>query len=90
MSVAVERESVVGQTEKNSVRAYVFRVTPESGHCPMQSAYLKGAMKRTHAPQQTGRYSITSSAVPSNVGGTMRSSALAAFMLMISSSFVDC
>jgi len=35
-----------GQTEKNSVRANVFRVTPESGHCSIQSACLKGAMKR--------------------------------------------
>src|SRR5229473_8150388 len=32
-----------GQTEKNSVRANVFRVTPESGHCSIQSACLKGA-----------------------------------------------
>ena len=31
------------QTEKNSVRANVFRVTPESGHCSTQSACLKGA-----------------------------------------------
>jgi hypothetical protein len=35
--------SHVGQTEKNSLRANVFRVTPESGHCSMQSACLKGA-----------------------------------------------
>src|SRR3954452_25586037 len=26
-----------GQTEKNSVRAYVFRFTPELGHCSSQS-----------------------------------------------------
>src|SRR5216684_8875193 len=32
-----------GQTEKNSLRANVFRVTPESGHCSMQSACLKSA-----------------------------------------------
>ena len=38
--------SEVGQTEKNSLRANVFRVTPESGHCSMQSACLKGATKR--------------------------------------------
>jgi hypothetical protein len=30
--------TAVGQTEKNSVRANVFRVTPESGHCSIQSA----------------------------------------------------
>src|SRR4030088_1255611 len=35
--------SQMGQTEKNSLRANVFWVTPESGHCSMQSACLKGA-----------------------------------------------
>src|SRR5260370_41815327 len=30
--------SGLGQTEKNSLRANVFGVTPESGHCSMQSA----------------------------------------------------
>src|ERR1700681_5120034 len=33
----------LGQTEKNSVRANVFRVTPESGHCSIQSACRKRA-----------------------------------------------
>jgi hypothetical protein len=37
-------ESAVGQTEKNSVRAYVFRFAPELGHCSAQSACLKGAI----------------------------------------------
>jgi hypothetical protein len=32
-----------GQTEKNSVRAYVFRFALELGHCSTQSACLKGA-----------------------------------------------
>jgi hypothetical protein len=35
-----------GQTEKNSLRANVFRVTPESGHCSMQLACLKCANER--------------------------------------------
>jgi hypothetical protein len=35
--------SLVGQTEKNSLRANVFRATPESEHCSMQSACRKGA-----------------------------------------------
>jgi hypothetical protein len=35
--------SEMGQTEKNSVRANVFRVTPESGHYSIQSACLKRA-----------------------------------------------
>src|ERR1700682_2516657 len=32
-----------GQTEKNSVRAYVFRFALKLGHCSMHSACLKGA-----------------------------------------------
>jgi hypothetical protein len=35
--------SEMGQTEKNSLRAYVFRFATELGHCPMQSARLKSA-----------------------------------------------
>jgi hypothetical protein len=38
--------SAVGQTEKNSLRANVFRVTPESGRRSIQSACLKGAIFR--------------------------------------------
>src|SRR5258708_5930511 len=38
--------SLVGQTEKNSVRANVFRVAPDSGHCSMQSACFFGAQFR--------------------------------------------
>src|SRR3979490_730458 len=50
----------IGQSEKNSVRAYVFRFAPELGHCSTQSACLKRAI--------TGSDSITSSAGNSNVG----------------------
>jgi hypothetical protein len=35
--------SEMGQTEKNSVRAHVFRFALELGHCPTQSACLKRA-----------------------------------------------
>ena len=42
-AVELLSESVVGQTEKNSVRAYVFRLALELGHCLMQSACLKRA-----------------------------------------------
>jgi hypothetical protein len=35
--------SDLGQSEKNSVRANVFRATPESGHRSIQPACLKGA-----------------------------------------------
>ena len=33
----------MGQTEKNSVRAYVFRFALKLGHCSTHSACLKGA-----------------------------------------------
>jgi hypothetical protein len=31
--------AALGQTEKNSVRAYVFRFAPKLGHCSMHSAF---------------------------------------------------
>jgi hypothetical protein len=37
----------LGQTEKHSVRAYVFRFALELGHCSMQSACLKCAAGST-------------------------------------------
>jgi hypothetical protein len=43
-AVELLSESVVGQTEKNSVRAYVFGYALELGHCSMQSACLKRAI----------------------------------------------
>src|SRR5712671_5320508 len=46
--------SPLGQTEKNSLRANVFRVTPESGHCSMQSVCLKGANNGHVATASTG------------------------------------
>jgi hypothetical protein len=38
--------SLMGQTDKNSVRAYVFRFTLKLGHRSMQSACLKRANRR--------------------------------------------
>src|SRR3981081_4487418 len=47
-----------GQTEKNSVRAYVFRFASEFGHCSTQSACLKGASNGLdRAPQETASLS---------------------------------
>jgi hypothetical protein len=40
-----------GQTERNSVRAYVFRFALELEHRSMQSA-LRMCQQETHAPQQ--------------------------------------
>ena len=39
-------KTAMGQSEKNSVRVYVFRVTPESRHRSMQLAYRKCARTR--------------------------------------------
>src|SRR6266568_2534605 len=41
--------SLMGQTEKNSVRANIFRVTPESGHYSIKSACFKGVESRCGA-----------------------------------------
>src|SRR5229473_4779390 len=45
-STSAQSRSGSGQTEKNSVRAYVFRFALELGHCSMQSACLKRANRR--------------------------------------------
>ena len=50
-AVELLSESVVGQTEKNSVRAYVFRFALELGHCSVQSTCLK----RTNAQSRCDR-----------------------------------
>jgi hypothetical protein len=67
------------QTEKNSVRANVFRFALELGHCSMHSACLKSATTGREQMQQTtsanAAYSITSSARTSSVGGTVSPSA---------------
>jgi hypothetical protein len=47
--------SEMGQTEKKSVRAYVFRLALELGHCSTQSACLKRAnLGSTRALPQAG------------------------------------
>jgi hypothetical protein len=38
--------SELGQTEKNSVRAYAFRFAFELGHCSIRSTRLKRANRR--------------------------------------------
>src|ERR1700732_2291792 len=48
--------TTLGQTEKNSVRANVFRVTPESGHCSIQSACRKRARSRSRTKQPLGHH----------------------------------
>ena len=69
------------------------------GACPLYPRKRTGAVqwsmsalgqKRTHAPQQKGRYSITSSARARRDGDTVRPSAFAVLRLMSSSYFVGC
>jgi hypothetical protein len=48
--------TAMGQTEKNSVRANVFRFAPELGHCWMQSACLKRARPGSARPQESRPY----------------------------------
>ena len=50
--------------------------------------YVRFVPKRTYAAQQTAVYSITSSAVASSVGGTVRPSALAVLRLITNWNFV--
>jgi hypothetical protein len=80
--------SAWGQIEKNSVRANVFRVTPESGHCSMQPAYRKRANRRRTQRSNYPLYSISWSARSRNDSDIVRPSALAVLRLMISSNFV--
>src|SRR5712672_4330225 len=52
-------KSELGQIEKNSVRAYVFRFALELGHCSTQSACLKGAITGLmHRSDRSGIFSI--------------------------------
>src|SRR5690242_9349454 len=60
------------------------RFTPESRHVRCTSRCLLWARSGS------GDYSITSSARPIRVLGTVRPSALAVFRLMINSTLVDC
>src|SRR5271154_2902119 len=51
--------SQLGQTEKNSARAYVFRFALELGHCSIQSACLKRANNGTRGARRTGNAHCT-------------------------------
>ena len=73
-----------GQTEKTSVRVYVFRFALKLGHRSMQSARLKSANNGSQS------HSITSSARASKAAGTVNPSALAVFILMTSWKRVGC
>jgi hypothetical protein len=63
---------------------------PESGQVGKHRAKSAERQEPTFAPQQGNRYSITSSARASSVGGTSRPSAFAALRLRTNSNFVGC
>src|SRR6476660_4756648 len=67
----------MGQNAKNSHRAHVVCSSPDSAH----SADIAGRHRN-----KIHLYSITSSARPSSVGGTVRPSALAVLRLIASGS----
>jgi hypothetical protein len=70
-----------------AVKVYV-RFTPESGHVRCTRPCLLWAKSGLMQRSNWDRYSITSSARPMSVFGTLRPSALAVLRLMTSSYFV--
>jgi hypothetical protein len=69
--------SELGQTEKNSVRANAFRLTPESRHCSTPSACRKRANTGSRRS-----YSITSSPRVRKASGMVSPIAFAVLRLM--------
>ena len=56
-----------------------FRYAPGSDRGRVAAQYVAMGQQQTHAPQQMGRYSITSSAAVNNIGGNSSLSDVAAF-----------
>ena len=81
---------VQGQKAKYSLGVDVFRFAPESGLKSDIAPCPKGANHRLMHRSKPNRYSITSSARASSVGGMSRPSALAVFRLMTRSNLVGC
>src|SRR3979490_1234369 len=73
--------TALGQTEKNSVRAYVFRFALELGHCSTQSACLKCANSGLTHDERSGVASSAASFTPilvqDRAAGPSRNSAVA-------------
>ena len=83
--------SQLGQTEKNSVRAHVFRFDLELGHCLTQLACLKrvsNCPEETHAPQQLPALFDHLVGAQQERFRYREASALAALRLMTSSNLV--
>src|SRR5260370_31801843 len=67
----------LGQKQKSSMRAYVFRFTPESGLKSDIARCPKSANRRLMHRSKQQNYSMISSARPSSVSGMLTASALA-------------
>ena len=82
--------SELGQNRISSLRGYVFRFAPESGHRAMRSACpfraTTGLMHRSNYQY----YSITSSAWTSRSGGMVIPSAFPVLRLINNSNLVGC
>ena len=84
-SVAAEYLSLRGQSTTWQVHAPLF---PSKQTLANAIGMSVEGHQQTHAPQQTDRYSITSSAVARRAGGTVRPRPFADLRLMTSSSLV--
>ena len=81
----LQQTGALGQNAKYSLRANVFRFALKLGHCPMRSACLKRAKNGSQA-----RYSITSSASASKVGGTAMPTTFAVLRLIAKINLLAC
>src|SRR6476646_3750836 len=82
--------SQLGQNAKYSERADDFRLTPENGHHQARTLCRKSATSGLLRCRKQPLYSITSSARPSNEGGTVSPRALAVLRLITSSNLTGC
>jgi hypothetical protein len=79
-----------GSREEGSALRFDVRFAPDSGAKGDIAAGPRSAISGCEPSQQQHRYSITSLAVTSSVGGTSRRSALAVLRLMTMSNLVGC
>jgi hypothetical protein len=82
--------SQLGQNRISSLRGYVFRFAPESGHRALQSACLFRAKNRLMHHSISKLHSITLSARLRSNEGTERFSNWAVLRLMTSSKLLGC
>src|ERR1700730_3131898 len=84
------RMSRLGHGRRKSMRPTLSPLLIQEHSKPRRGGTHTSCQLRTHAAQQDASYSITSSAVASNCGGTVRPSIVAVWELMTSSNLLDC